>query len=101
MIEINTIGLDIAKNVFQVHGVDGRSHLRRRSFRYSNPAYSLTFTMKRLEDCAAVFATLGNQSPLRLASLAILGSSPRASLPASGGGESAFTPIAGHIPAPR
>ena len=46
MAEITTIGLDIAKNVFQLHGVDGWADVLRKSLRRSQmPAFFSSFRL--------------------------------------------------------
>ena len=52
MVEISTIGLDIAKNVFQIHGVDGVGNVTvRRQLRRSGmtPVFCTCSGGKRLE----------------------------------------------------
>ena len=56
---ITTIGLDIAKSVFQVHGIDagGQVVIRRQLKRRSVPAIRTTHSCHRIVECAVLTGT--------------------------------------------
>ena len=64
MKNIKVLGIDLAKNVFQIHGTDakGKCVLKKRLSREKLPVFIATSTRGRIYDCISTFILRNNQS---------------------------------------